>query len=112
MKRQQSIAEPEANATELLVQVHQLGITFYTPRGTVRAVREASFEIRRGEVLGLVGESGCGKSTTAFAIMGYLPGTATVDGTILFEGKDVARMGAYELRELRGNRMAMVYHRK
>ena len=107
--KQQATVDPETAAKELLVQVHQLAITFYTPRGTVRAVREASFEVRRGEVLGLVGESGCGKSTTAFAIMGYLPGTATVDGTILFEGKDVARMGAYELRELRGNRMAMVY---
>ena len=109
MKRQQAAVEPETNATELLVQVDQLAVTFYTPRGTVRAVREASLEIKRGEVLGLVGESGCGKSTMAFAIMGYLPGTASVDGTILFEGRDVAHMGASELRELRGNRMAMVY---
>ena len=93
----------------LLVQVDRLAVTFYTPRGTVRAVREASLEIRRGEVLGLVGESGCGKSTTAFAIMGYLPGTASVDGTVLFEGKNVADMEANELRKLRGNRMAMVY---
>ena len=108
MKRQ-VIAEPETDATELLVQVDQLAVTFYTPRGTVRAVREASLEIKRGEVLGLVGESGCGKSTMAFAIMGYLPGTASVEGTILFEGRDVAHMGASELRELRGNRMAMVY---
>lgn len=94
---------------KLLLQVDRLAVTFYTPRGTVRAVREASLEIRRGEVLGLVGESGCGKSTTAFAIMGYLPGTAHVDGTILFEGKDVPHMEANELRGLRGNRMAMVY---
>ena len=94
---------------ELLVQVDQLAVTFFTPRGTVRAVREASLEIRRGEVLGLVGESGCGKSTTAFAIMGYLPGTAQMDGTILFEGQNIAQMNANELRNLRGNRMAMVY---
>jgi peptide/nickel transport system ATP-binding protein len=94
---------------EQLVMVDRLAVTFYTPRGTVRAVREASLEIRRGEILGLVGESGCGKSTTAFAIMGYLPGTAHVDGTILFEGKDIPRMEAHALRGLRGNRMAMVY---
>ena len=92
-----------------LVQVDRLAVTFHTPRSTVRAIREASFEIQRGELLGLVGESGCGKSTTAFAIMGYLPGTAQVDGSILFEGKEVSQMGASELRQLRGNRMAMVY---
>ena len=67
-----------------LLEVDRLAVTFYTPRGTVRAVRDASLEIRRGEVLGLVGESGCGKSTVAFALMGYLPGTAQVDGSILF----------------------------
>ncbi|MCH8297871.1 MAG: ABC transporter ATP-binding protein, partial [Chloroflexi bacterium] len=92
-----------------LLEVDRLAVTFYTPRGTVRAVRDASLEIRRGEVLGLVGESGCGKSTVAFALMGYLPGTAQVDGTIRFAGKDIAHLTPSELRELRGNRMAMVY---
>ncbi|MCH8989389.1 MAG: ABC transporter ATP-binding protein [Chloroflexi bacterium] len=92
-----------------LLEVDGLAVTFYTPRGTVRAVRDASLEIRRGEVLGLVGESGCGKSTVAFALMGYLPGTAQVDGTIRFAGKDIAHLTPSELRELRGNRMAMVY---
>ncbi len=94
---------------EPLLDVDGLAVTFYTPRGTVRAVRDLSFEIRRGEVLGLVGESGCGKSTAAFAIMGYLPGVTRVDGSILFEGRDVAQMGDSDLRELRGNRIAMVY---
>ena len=61
---------------EPLLKVENLSVTFFTPRGTVTAVREASFEISRGEVLGIVGESGCGKSTTAFAVMGYLPTTA------------------------------------
>ena len=92
-----------------LVEVDRLAVTFHTPRGTVRAVREATFEVRRGEVLGLVGESGCGKSTVAFAMMGYLPGTAHVDGAIRFEGKDIARLPTSELRLLRGNRVAMVY---
>ena len=92
-----------------LLEVNRLAVTFYTPRGTVRAVRDASFNVARGELVGLVGESGCGKSTTAFAVMGYLPGTAQVDGSILFEGRDVAHMEASELRALRGNRIAMVY---
>ena len=92
-----------------LLQVDGLAVTFYTPRGTVRAVRDASLEIGRGEVLGLVGESGCGKSTVAFALMGYLPGTARVDGTIRFAGRDISHLTPSELRQLRGNRMAMVY---
>ena len=92
-----------------LLEVGRLAVTFYTPRGTVRAVRDASLEIRRGEVLGLVGESGSGKSTVAFALMGYLPGTAQVDGTLRFAGRDIAHLTPSELRELRGNRMAMVY---
>ena len=92
-----------------LVDINGLAVTFYTPRGTVRAVRDASLQIRGGEVLGLVGESGCGKSTTAFALMGYLPGTAHVDGSIMFEGNDMAHMEASALRKLRGNRIAMVY---
>ena len=102
MNEQSSLGTP-------LVEINQLAVTFYTPRGTVRAVREASLEVRSGELVGLVGESGCGKSTTAFAIMGYLPGTAQVDGSILFEGKEVGSMLPSELRNLRGNRMAMVY---
>ena len=92
-----------------LLQVERLGVTFYTPRGAVRAVREASFEVRRGELVGLVGESGCGKSTTAFAIVGYLPGTARVDGSIRFEDRDISDLSASELRHLRGNRIAIVY---
>ena len=92
-----------------LLQVERLGVTFYTPRGVVRAVREASLEVRRGELVGLAGESGCGKSTTAFAIVGYLPGTAQVDGSIRFEDRDITDMSASELRHLRGNRISMVY---
>ena len=102
------MSSQSTNATPLL-QVEHLGVTFFTPRGTVRAVRDASLEVRRGEVMGVVGESGCGKSTTAFAVMGYLPGVTQVDGQILFEGQDVAQMGPDELRHLRGNRIAMVY---
>ena len=92
-----------------LLRVEELAVTFFTPRGTVRAVRDASLAVERGELVGLVGESGCGKSTTAFAVMGYLPGTAHQEGRILFDGRDLAHMEAPELRRLRGNRIAMVY---
>lgn len=92
-----------------LVDINHMAVTFYTPRGTVRAVRDASLHINRGEIVGLVGESGCGKSTAALALMGYLPGTTQVDGSILFEGNDVWQMTKEQLRNLWGNRIAMVY---
>ena len=99
-----------ADSTEApLIQLENLAVTFNTPRGSFRAVRSASLEISRGEVLGLVGESGCGKSTVAFAMMDYLPGTAQVEGAVRFEGMDISEFSNAELRELRGNRIAMVY---
>ena len=96
-----------------LLEVDHLSVTFYTPRGTFRVVRDVSFTVRRGEVLALVGETGCGKSISAFAIVGYLlpfhAGESRVEGTILFEGKDLTQASASELQQLRGNRIAMVY---
>ena len=93
----------------VLLELRGVSVTFYTPRGSVRAVRDASLKVRRGEVLGLVGESGCGKSTIAFAVMGYLPSTAEVGGEILFEGENLIGLSDAELRRLRGQRIAMVY---
>jgi len=98
-----------AETSAPLLEVENLAVTFYTPRGTVRAVRDASFEVRRGEVVGIVGESGCGKSTVAFAALGYLPGTAVVDGSIKFQGQNINELSEGELRALRGGRVAMVY---
>ena len=97
------------NGDAPLIQLQNLAVTFQTPRGSFRAVRSASLEISRGEVLGLVGESGCGKSTVAFAMMNYLPGTAQVEGAVRFEGMNISEFSDSELRELRGNRIAMVY---
>ena len=97
------------NSEAPLIQLEDLAVTFQTPRGSFRAVRSASLEIARGEVLGLVGESGCGKSTVAFAMMNYLPGTAQVEGAVRFEGMEISEFSDAELRELRGNRIAMVY---
>ena len=92
-----------------LLEVEDLAVTFHTPRGTFRAIRNASLTVHRGELVGLVGESGCGKSTLAFAVMGYLPDTAEVGGSLRFEGSDISEMSDVELRALRGNRIAMVY---
>jgi peptide/nickel transport system ATP-binding protein len=79
-------------------------------RGVSRILQDVSFTIAPGEAFGLVGESGCGKSTVALAIMRYLGrGLELTTGRILFDGRDIATMGTDELRTLRGNRLAMVY---
>ena len=101
--------EQAQNGNAPIIQLEDLAVTFHTPRGSFRAVRRASLEVARGEVLGLVGESGCGKSTVAFAMMNYLPGTARVEGAVRLEGMDIVEFSDAELRELRGNRIAMVY---
>ena len=92
-----------------LLDVRDLSITLRTPRGLVRAVRDVSFTLDRGETAGLVGESGSGKTLTALALLGLLPEGAQVSGSIRFEGEELA--GAAEDRwcDLRGNRIAMVF---
>src|SRR4051812_27462913 len=73
-------------------------------------VNSVSLSIALGEAYGLVGESGCGKSTIGLAIMRYLPGAMVIDrGRILIEGRDLAAMNRQELRRMRGGRVAMVY---
>jgi len=85
-------------------------ISYWTRAGEVNVVPDLSFEITPGEALGLVGESGCGKSTVALAVVRYLGRSGRlVSGRILVEGRDVASLGAVELRALRGRRVAMVY---
>jgi peptide/nickel transport system ATP-binding protein len=92
-----------------ILDIHDLNVGFPTKRGLVRAVRHVSFRIESGETYGLVGESGCGKSTVALAVMGYLPVRARTSGTILFKDQDLTRLPRRQLRHLRGNRFAIVY---
>ena len=73
------------------------------------AVQPLDFTLAAGETLALVGESGCGKSTTALALMGLLPDTARVAGSILFEGTDLLALRPRQLRRLQGSRLAMVF---
>src|SRR5256885_1173888 len=92
-----------------LLEVSGLTITLQTPRGRARAVQNLEFILERGATLGLIGESGCGKSLTALALMGLLPEHAQVDGSIQLNGKELLDMDENALCRLRGNRMAMVF---
>jgi oligopeptide transport system ATP-binding protein len=94
-----------------LLDVRDLVVRFRTHDGTIHAVNGVSFELEAGETLGLVGESGCGKSVTNLAIMRLLPKPAgrIEGGEVLFDGLDVLRMAESEVRELRGKEIAMIF---
>ncbi len=100
-----------AGADDLLLKVTDLRTYFHVMDGLVKAVDGVSFSVRRGETLGIVGESGCGKSVTAMTIMRLLdiPPAEIASGTIEFEGRDVLRLPEEEMRQLRGNDMAMIF---
>jgi peptide/nickel transport system ATP-binding protein len=94
-----------------LLEVRELRTHFRTDEGEFAAVDGVSFTLDAGRTLGLVGESGCGKSVTALSIMGLVPQPpgCIAGGQILYEGEDVLRMPVSELRELRGNRISMIF---
>jgi oligopeptide/dipeptide ABC transporter ATP-binding protein len=95
---------------EPLLQVKDLHTFFYTDDGVVKAVDGVDFVVYPGEILGLVGESGCGKSVTSFSIMRLVgvPGKI-VSGEILFEGLDLLKLPEADMVEMRGNRMSMIF---
>jgi oligopeptide/dipeptide ABC transporter ATP-binding protein len=95
---------------DALLRVEDLQVRFGTERGLVHAVNGISFEIRPGETLGIVGESGCGKSVTSLAILGILARNGRVtNGRALFEGRDLIQMNDAELRRIRGKEIAMIF---
>ncbi|RPJ38303.1 MAG: ABC transporter ATP-binding protein [Deltaproteobacteria bacterium] len=96
---------------EPLLEVRDLRTQFFTLNGVIRAVDGISFELSPGETLGLVGESGCGKSVTALSIMRILPEPAgrIVGGTIHFRGQNLASLPERKMEKIRGNKIAMVY---
>jgi oligopeptide/dipeptide ABC transporter ATP-binding protein len=96
-------------ATPRLLEVADLHTQFRTPRGIVRAVDGVSFTLERGRTLGLVGESGCGKSVLSRSIMGLLPGSAERSGEIHFDGERLDGLGDEALRSYWGTKMAMVF---
>jgi oligopeptide/dipeptide ABC transporter ATP-binding protein len=84
-------------------------VDFATSEGRLSALAGVSFEVAEGEILGLVGESGCGKSTLANAVLGLLPESARVGGRIAYRGRDLTAMGREEGRQLRGDRISMIF---
>jgi oligopeptide transport system ATP-binding protein len=93
-----------------LLAVDNLNVRFWTRRGTVYAVNGISFDIARGETLGIVGESGCGKSVTSLAILGLLARNGrTESGAAVFEGTDLIRQSDRALRRIRGREIAMIF---
>ncbi len=101
----------EPNEAEPLLRVRDLVVTFATDGGVVRALDGISFEVPKGSTVGLVGESGAGKSVTAFSILRLIPTPpgAIERGEILFEGKDLLRLPERELRRVRGGSIGMIF---
>ncbi|MDP2969171.1 MAG: ABC transporter ATP-binding protein [Deltaproteobacteria bacterium] len=94
-----------------LLQVRDLKTYFYTDAGVVKAVDGVSYDLKEGETLGLVGESGCGKSVSALSILRLIanPPGKIVGGEIFFEGKDLLKISEKEIRNIRGNHIAMIF---
>ena len=97
--------------TEPLLKIEDLKISFYTDEGIVRALDGVSLEIQPGRVLGLVGETGCGKSVTGEAILRLIPSPPgrIEDGRIFFKGKNLLSVPAHEMRSIRGGEIAVIF---
>jgi oligopeptide/dipeptide ABC transporter ATP-binding protein len=102
---------PDAEKPAPLLAVRHLKTAFDTEGGRIRAVDDVSFDVGTGRTLGIVGESGCGKSVTALSIMRLLPKPAGVieSGEIVFDGIDITRLAPQDMHHIRGNRMAMIF---
>ena len=96
--------------TSMLLSVDKLKTYFYTSEGVIPAVDDVSFRVDKGTILGIVGESGCGKSVTALSIMRLVPPPGRiVSGEIFFDGHDLLKLSDDQIRDLRGDRIAMVF---
>jgi oligopeptide/dipeptide ABC transporter ATP-binding protein len=96
---------------EAILEVRDLRTTFATDSGVARAVDGVSFDVGRGEMVALVGESGCGKSATALSLMGLVPPPGRIEkgSSIRFDGRDLLALPAEDLRDLRGRRLSMIF---
>ena len=96
--------------TETVLSVQDLTVEFVTRRGTLRALDKISFDIARGEVLGVVGESGAGKSVTGSAIIGLIdPPGRIADGKVVLSGERVDHLPPEQMRRVRGKRIGMIF---
>ena len=102
--------DPRGDTGESILSVRNLKTHFFTERGVVRAVDGISFDLRRGEILGLVGESGSGKTIASLSILRLVPQPAgrIIDGRIIFKGEDLVAKSEKEMRRLRGNQITMI----
>ena len=100
-----------ASTNDSVLTVNNLGVRFYTRDGVVRAVNDVSFYLKRGETLGIVGESGCGKSVMALSIMGLIPQPPgrIESGTINLEGRNLLSLSERDMRHVRGNEISMIF---
>jgi oligopeptide/dipeptide ABC transporter ATP-binding protein len=98
---------PDITSSPLALR--NLSVSFRTDRGPLKVVADISLDIRKAEVFGLVGESGCGKSLTALSILGILPANAFAQGEIMFKGADLLKLGEDELRRIRGRDISMIF---
>ena len=96
--------------SDKLLEVRNLKVSFPTSRGVVRAVNGISYDVHRGEVMGIVGESGSGKSVSAYSIIGLLKSPAVIDGgSIRFEGRDILSMSRKQMEKFRGGEISMIF---
>ncbi|MBA4100946.1 MAG: peptide ABC transporter ATP-binding protein, partial [Arthrobacter sp.] len=93
---------------DAILSVRDLNVRFNTENGVVHAVRGVDFDLMPGKTLGIVGESGSGKSVTSLAIMGLLPTTAEVTGSVRLKGRELLGLSDKAMCEFRGNELAMV----
>jgi oligopeptide/dipeptide ABC transporter ATP-binding protein len=102
--------QPRTSDNRTILEVKNLKTYFYTEDGVVKAVDGVDFAVKRGEVMGLVGESGCGKSVTSLSIMRLvgMPGKI-IEGEIVFDGKDIIGIPESEMVQIRGNRISMIF---
>lgn len=101
----------DTNKNEKILDVKDLGITFFTDQGALPAVQEVSFSIHPQETLGVVGESGCGKSMTALSLMQLIPSPPgkITSGEIIYKGEDLLKKSAEEMRKIRGKEISMIF---
>ncbi len=97
--------------TPVILKVNDLVTKFYTPEGTIHAVNGVSFELHKGETLGVVGESGCGKSVTMNSLIRMIPNPPgkILQGSVLFENKDLLKISDREIRDIRGIHISMIF---